>query len=60
MRKVCKGESLIPSGAQELQEETDGVKRERVNHYYSWRHECVKHVKNTRDKLFLQRTTRTT
>ena len=35
MRKVCKGESLILSGAQDLQEETHGVKRERVNDCYS-------------------------
>lgn len=49
MRKVCKGESLILSGAQELWEETCGIKTERVNDYCSWCHECDKHVESTRD-----------
>lgn len=49
MRKVCKGESLILSGAQEVQEETYGVKREGVNDCNSWCHECDKHVESTKD-----------
>lgn len=49
MRKVCKGEFLILSRAQELPEETYGVKRERANGYYSWHHECDKHAESTRD-----------